>query len=719
MPSSLDAALRHAAAGRPIFPCGLDKRPLTPRGFYDATTDPGAIRQWWGRWPTAMIGMPTGEPAGVFVIDVDVDPARGKDGEAALADLVRRHGPLPDTVEAMTPRGGRHLYFRHPRDGARIPCSAGKLADSIDVRGDGGYVILPPSTMPGGRGYCWEGSSDPDEGVRAAAPPDWLLALVVAPAETAPAAPLADEDAAAIEAGARNDTLFRLGRSLRAKGLSAAAILAALQAENGARCNPPLDDAEVRQIASSAATKAPGRSPDYETRVQTPPAAEPEAPAPAGDADDDLARAFVDAHPLLRYVPPWGKWLAFDGVAWLEDSTLGVFSAVRESLRTVADDNPKRRRDLLAAKTVAAVERLARSDPRAVATPPQFDADDWVLNTPAGAFDLRGGGLRPHSPKDYCTKRTAAGPAGDCPRWRQFLREITAEDEGLVAFLQRVAGYAATGSIREHALFFCYGTGANGKGTILNTLTRLLKDYATVAPMEVFTESHTDRHPTELAMLRVVRLVVSQETEEGRRWAESRIKALTGGDPITARYMRQDFFTFEPKFKLLIAGNHKPKLRNVDEAMRRRLHLIPFTVTVPPKQRDPDLAQTLEREAPGIMAWVVEGAAEYLRVGLAPPAVVRDATAEYFGEEDIFSQWLEDECERGAGDWATASRLFAAWRRYAEQANTRAGDQRSFAGRMEAAGFARGNSRTKGGRHWLGLRLVQPDLGEELPEWAA
>ena len=209
-------------------------------------------------------------------------------------------------------------------------------------------------------------------------------------------------------------------------------------------------------------------------------------------------------------------------------------------------------------------------------------------------------------------------------------------------------------------------------------------------------------------MLRMIRLVVSQETEEGRRWAESRIKGMTGGDPITARFMRQDFFMFEPKFKLLIAGNHKPKLVNVDEAMRRRLHLIPFTVTIPKGRRDTNLAAVLEAEAEGIMAWVIEGAVEYGRVGLAPPRAVLDATAAYFGAEDIFNQWIEDRCERGAQHWEPTGRLFGDWKSYADAANLRAGDQRTFANRLESAGFEAGNSRTRGGRHWLGLRIVPP-----------
>ena len=245
-------------------------------------------------------------------------------------------------------------------------------------------------------------------------------------------------------------------------------------------------------------------------------------------------------------------------------------------------------------------ERLARTDLRVVATAEQWDADPWVLNTRSGTVELRTGALRAHRREDYCTRSTAVGPGGECARWLRFLDEITGGDEALAEFLARVAGYAVTGSTREHALFFAYGTGANGKGVFLGTLAGVLADYAVTSSMETFTEAYGERHPTDIAMLRGARLVVAQETESGRRWAESRIKQLTGGDRISARSMRQDFFEFLPQFKLLVAGNHKPALRNVDEAMRRRLHLAPFAVTIPADRRDPDLAETLREEWPGI-----------------------------------------------------------------------------------------------------------------------
>ena len=286
------------------------------------------------------------------------------------------------------------------------------------------------------------------------------------------------------------------------------------------------------------------------------------------------------------------------------------------------------------------------------------------------------------------TKITAIAPGADCPLWLKFLTRITDGDVELQAFLQRVAGYCLTGITREHALFFGHGGGANGKGTLLNTLTGIMGDYAAVASMETFTASTTDRHPTDLAMLRGARLVTAQETEEGRRWAEARIKALTGGDPISARFMRQDFFTFMPQFKLFIAGNHKPGLRNVDEAIRRRLNLIPFLVRIPPKERDPDLAEKLKAEWPGILQWTIDGCLDWQTQRLAAPHAVTTATDQYLEAEDAIGQWIADCCDTGAQFlWGSSASLFASWRQWAEGAGEFVSSQKRFCQNLEARGF--------------------------------
>lgn len=437
--------------------------------------------------------------------------------------------------------------------------------------------------------------------------------------------------------------------------------------------------------------------------------------------EDELALSFVDSLmlvddvPFLRYVDAWACWMDWSGKHWQADSTLHAFDKVREFLRQSIDiTDDKSRRTLGKAATVAAVEKLARADRRCAATVEEWDADPMLLNTPGGIVDLMTGELSRHRPDLFLTKITAATPGGECPRWRAFLDEVTDGDVDLQGFLARVAGYGLTGSTAEHALFFCYGTGGNGKGVYLNTLTWALGEYATIAPMETFTASQIDRHPTELAMLRGARLVVSQETEEGRRWAESRIKSLTGGDPITARKMRADFFTFMPTFKLIVAGNHKPALRTVDEAMRRRLHLIPFTVTIPPHRRDPNLSDALRAEAGGILRWAIDGCLEWQRTGLRPPAAVVSATRDYFETQDSLQSWIDECCEAGANRWELPAALFASWTKWAEKAGEHVGNLTRFGDRLEAAGYPRG--RANGVRRHVGLSL-KPQAFDDARGW--
>jgi putative DNA primase/helicase len=272
-------------------------------------------------------------------------------------------------------------------------------------------------------------------------------------------------------------------------------------------------------------------------------------------------------------------------------------------------------------------------------------------------------------------------------------------------------GYACTGSTKEHALFFFYGTGANGKGTLLNTITSILNDYAVIANTDVFTESRHDRHPTELAALMGARLVVAQETDEGRKWAESKIKALTGGDPITARFMRQDFFTYTPKFTLIIAGNHKPSIQTVDEAMRRRLNLVPFTVTIPKDQRDPDLAEKLQQESVGIMQWLIDGTLAYQEQGLNPPQAVLEATESYFEDEDTLAQWVAECCETGPDIWDTTALLFKSWKDFAAAANFIPGSNKDFKSKLEAGGYRYHRTGLRG-RHYEGIQ-VKPSLSAE------
>jgi P4 family phage/plasmid primase-like protien len=321
-------------------------------------------------------------------------------------------------------------------------------------------------------------------------------------------------------------------------------------------------------------------------------------------------------------------------------------------------------------------------------------------------IELKTGIERENRREDYITKQAGAPLDREMsiPQWTAFLDTVTDHNVELQKYLQRVCGYCTTGVTIEHVLFFFYGTGANGKSVFLGTIRGVLGDYATTAPMEMLMESKNERHPTELARLMGVRLVIAQELERNQRWAESKIKSMTGGDKITARFMRQDFFEFTPKFKLMIAGNHKPSLRGVDEAIRRRIHLIPFTVTIPPQLRDKQLAEKLRTEWPGILAWCLEGCLEYQRVGLNPPKTVLDATAEYLRDQDTLGQWIDECCNRDEPTSETlSSKLYANWKDWAQTNGLTVGSNKTFTQALIDRGFAR--KHTKKGSAIVGLTL--------------
>ncbi|MEW5890380.1 MAG: phage/plasmid primase, P4 family [Pseudomonadota bacterium] len=433
--------------------------------------------------------------------------------------------------------------------------------------------------------------------------------------------------------------------------------------------------------------------------------------------DDALALAFTSRYAEdWRYCAAWGRWLFWDGRRWQTDETLLVPHLIRSVCREAAlkADLHRLAAKLAASSTVGGVERLARTDRRHASTSDEWDADPWRLNTPGGIVDLKTGRLRPHDRADRMTKITTATPRGDSPRWRAFLADVTGGDGELQKYLQRMVGYCLTGSIEEHALFFLYGTGANGKSVFANVISTILGDYAATAPMDTFVETRTDRHPTDLAGLRGARFVTAIETEQGGRWNESKVKAITGGDKIAARFMRQDFFTYLPQFKPVIVGNHKPAIRNIDEAMKRRLHLIPFTVTIPPEKRDPRLTEKLLAERDGIMAWAVEGCLAWQREGLKPPASVVSATEEYFEAEDALGRWIEERCVLEPNAKSLTAELFNDWKQWAEAAGEFVGSQKRFADLLLARGLEKWRN-GMGLRGFQGIALKYPPTPARTP----
>ncbi len=473
------------------------------------------------------------------------------------------------------------------------------------------------------------------------------------------------------------------------------------------------DRAFRRRLQEASASAAMAQAALLVAAKKTP---EPDPRANAVPAFSDLwvALTFSERHAdNLRYCHKWGKWFKWDDIRWRADETKEIFDLARKVCTELAKEcnDASDSKQLASSRTVAAVKWSAECDRRHATTTDQWDANPWLFNTPGGTVDLRTGALRPNAQDDYITKVAAVAPEGECPLWHRFLAEITGGDVELQLFLQRVVGYALTGTTVEHALFFLYGTGANGKSVFLATIGGIIGDYHRTAPIETFMDSVHTGHPTDLAGLRGARLVTSIETEEGRRWAEKKIKALTGGEKIAARFMRQDFFEYMPEFKLVIAGNHKPKLRSVDEAIKRRFNLIPFTVTIPRERRDLDLAEKLKAEWPGILKWMVQGCLDWQRGGLAPPKAVIAATAEYLAGEDNVLAWIEECCEQDAHAWEPRTRLYFSWTTWAERTGETACSAKDLYSKLEG-GDGVYLSTVNGVRGFKGLR-IRPDYGSE------
>ena len=442
-------------------------------------------------------------------------------------------------------------------------------------------------------------------------------------------------------------------------------------------------------------------------------------------SDSALASRLARLHVSdIRYVAGGIGWVAWDGVKWARDVAKRHMAYTRSVCSKASAEALIKIDQVAKGERVAArcaswpvmrnVAQIAETDPLMQVTVEQLDADIYLLNTKSGVVDLRTGELHPHDRSKLCTKVTSVEVDFDrgCPQWHAFLNEACNGDMALKTYLQRLAGYAATGSTKEHVLAFAHGSGGNGKGTFLGAVGSILGDYAAVASADVFLASNNQRHPTELAALMGARLVHAQEIDPSRKWDEAKVKSLTGGDKISARFMRQDLFTFDPQFTLIIAGNTRPEITNVDDAMRRRMHLIPFETK--PIRKDVDLPDKLKEEYPAILAWIVEGARLWLAEGLNPPEVVVKATQEYLEGEDALGRWVEERCVVNPTSEVGTTEAFHDFREWARENNEAKGkdwSQRKFSAEMRAKGYELAKdraSRTK--RVFRGLELL---IGEE------
>lgn len=437
------------------------------------------------------------------------------------------------------------------------------------------------------------------------------------------------------------------------------------------------------------------------------------------------ARRFADLHgERWRFDHDRVTWLEWAGTHWCPDTTGAARRAARGvvasiyadiaalSMRTSQavnggesvsstpiDEMQKWARASSKRAAIEAMLALAATEPEIAARSSLFDADPWAFNVANGTIDLREGELRPHRQSDMLAKIAPVDydPRAEAPQWERFLTRVL-PDTDVLAWVQRYLGYTLTGDVREQCLAFFVGGGANGKSVLLDVVLAIVGDYGLRAAPDLVVASHNERHPTELADLDGRRLAVCSEIEQGRAWAESTIKRITGDTTITARRMRADFYSFPATHKIIVAANTRPVVRGTDDGIWRRMRLVPWDVRIPDAEQDRELAQRLiATEASGILAWLVRGCVAWQRQGLGTPAAIAEATDSYRADQDLLGRWIEDRCEQRAELWQATTSLYTNYTEWCETEGIEAWTQPTWRARMiERRGV--GASRREHGR---------------------
>lgn len=639
----LDAALKYAKRGWAVFPLNGKKPFKGTHGFKDATLDAKQIRRWWKQWPEANVGIACNSKRGPIVVDLD-----GITGLAFMNEL-----GLPDTRIATTGKKTKqHLYYDAPLDDVSIGRHIRPFGKDItlDILGNGGYVVAPPSLHPEtGRRYQWVSKTSLER-----FPEILIEKLKEKDKSHQSAAPLP----AKIGEGERDNLLTSLAGSMRRRGASESAILAALREENETRVDPPLPDADLKRIAKSIARKDPVIAREHLTDL--------------GNARRFIMRYEDQVRAIVAQRRPWMMW---DNARWQPDVTGEIERFAKHTVRAIYSEaarieNEEKREDVIkhaskseSAGKIRAMLELASTEPEISTTPAMLDANPWLFNVSNGTIDLRTGDIRPHRRADLITKISPVvyDPKAQAPRWEKFMLEIMNNDKELVGFLQRAVGYALTGDIREECLFFCYGQGLNGKSTFLETLRALFGEYARQSDFSSFLSSRGEGPRNDIARLHGARLVTASEADAERGFDARIIKLLTSSDTIVARKLYEEATEFKSQHKLFLAANHKPIVKEQTKGFWRRIHLVPFTQIFDKGQRDKRLAKKLVKELPGILNWAIEGCTLWRGEGLKAPTAVRQATKSYREENDILGEFLAHACKLNPEAWTSSPNLYRAF----------------------------------------------------------
>ena len=436
--------------------------------------------------------------------------------------------------------------------------------------------------------------------------------------------------------------------------------------------------------------------------------------------DIGAASRFIQHHKNSVCYSDGMGWMVWNGTRWAQDNDAARKLANATATRLCVEasnivDSDERRRFIRFAQRSSEYRGITNMlDTAKVylkAEAEQFDQKPFLLGCQNGTLDLATGRLRRPDPADWmtCQIPVAFDPAAECPRFMEFLDQIFAGDRELIRFVQKAIGYSLTGSNKEQCLFIAYGTGANGKSTLINLIANLMGPLAQTTPVETFLAKKFGLGiSNDLAKLRGARFVPVAEAEAGQQLAVGLIKRITGGERIAARFLYKELFEFTPQFKVWLSTNHKPRIPGDDGAIWRRIRLIPFGVTIPEAERDPNLALALLEELPGILRWAVEGCLAWQSEGLNPPEAVRAATKAYREEMDYISQFLDERVEACDGQCVTKGQMFAEFQDWCHANGCDPISKQDFGGRLKALRYE--DSKTgKIGHFWKDVRLKAPE----------
>jgi putative DNA primase/helicase len=421
----------------------------------------------------------------------------------------------------------------------------------------------------------------------------------------------------------------------------------------------------------------------------------------------------------FRFVEDWNCFLVWTGKRWersnngalVKELAKKVVRGLYGEAANIEDDDSRKAliawaRSSESQQRITAMVSLAKSDPGIRIKSGVLDANPDLLNVKNGTIDLSTGKFRRARREDMITNLCPVdySSSAEAPIWQAFLTRTMAGNKELISFLQRAFGYSATGHTGEEVLFMPYGTGRNGKSKCLGAIEYVLGDYAQATRSETLMAREHAGIPNDIAALKGARFVSAIEVEEGKRLAESMVKALTDGDVISARFLHGEFFNFLPTHKLWLACNHKPTIRGTDTAIWERVILIPFTVTIPAKERDKRLAEKLQTEAPGILRWIVDGAVSWHQVGLNTPVAVTAATKGYRLEMDTLGDFLDECCVQIDAASVAAGILYEAYKSWCERSGEHLMSSKMLGRQLRERGFE--TKKTEQAALWQGLGLL-------------